>query len=77
MTEQVPKIKPLVWQRISQASFISECPVGYYEVYKSVVDQGRWKAKAGNHNTVTYASEAEAKAYCQDDYERRVRECLE
>lgn len=69
------KIKPLVWERI-QNYWIAITPIATYEVWKSVID-GRWKWRQHGHQECYLDSEVLAKAACQAEYERRVRECLE
>ncbi len=74
MTEQVPKIKPLVWVKDEDGIYEANTPFGYFwvEWIGSKMVEGYcldWSKE--------FPSIAEAKAACEQEYERRVRECLE
>ncbi len=79
--KQVPKTKPLVWHDCpyNDGWQTAEMPLCHcYVMYR----EGEYKAKKAYHAhvhqyTEWFDTEAEAKAWCQAEYERRVRECLE
>ncbi|AMV31313.1 hypothetical protein VN12_04295 [Pirellula sp. SH-Sr6A] len=73
MTEQVPKIKPLVWAHYTGMDYdcVAKSSVGDFYLYADSI--GKWVVDGkAVFNTVEAA-----KAWCQVEYERRVRECLE
>lgn len=81
MSEQVPKIKPLVWEEFFRnvhfANIESKTTFGRFAV--NVNPKGAYVSNCPFHvhPIPEFKSEAEAKAWCQAEYERRVRECLE
>lgn len=78
--KQVPKIKPLVWdsaEALGMKLLRASNPMVQFEMFATsknckVLMFGRNYKKKKDFDT-----EAEAKAWCQAEYERRVRECLE
>lgn len=80
--EQLPKIKPLVWVDVfrddKHANVKAETTFGKFCI--TVVEPiGCYVHAAPFYNWPfkECKSEADAKAWCQAEYERRVRECLE
>lgn len=75
----MPQIKPLVWHSVSHESIerdiVARSNVGNF--YVTFNFAGIWKSWFGNDCTGMFNSLDEAKATCQSEYERRVRECLE
>lgn len=73
--ENMPKIKPLVWVQTG-LDWRAATPIGAYEVWK-VMGNNRWRWMQQGFPGSYCDSEALAKAACEQEYERRVRECLE
>lgn len=79
--QSMPKIKPLVWEacQYNEGWQIADAPIGKcYVLYR----EGEYKAEKAYQGDCFgfpkwFDTEAEAKAWCQSEYERRVRECLE
>lgn len=69
------KIKPLVWVQTGR-DWRAATPIGTYEVWE-VMGNNRWRWMQQGFPGSYCDSEALAKAWCQAEYERRVRECLE
>lgn len=74
--EQLPKIRPLVWVQTGTRHRIAITPMGAFEVWKCVGEEA-WKGFFQGQQEYKFCSEEDAKAACQSEYERRVRECLE
>lgn len=74
--ESMPKIKPLVWVKTGTRHRIAITPMGAFEVWKCVGEEA-WKGFFQGQQEYKFGSEEEAKAACEQEYERRVRECLE
>lgn len=70
------KIKPLVWVKTSQTAEMAITSIAAFEVWESMVDK-TCKALCQGQQEYRFRSVDEAKAACQAEYERRVRECLE
>lgn len=84
----MPQIKSLVWKTICEKIQSHEAltPLGGFRYFRRLT--GEWTAWADDHewfdeekhNTKPgdkFETEVDAKAWCQQEYERRVRECLE
>lgn len=70
--ESMPQIKPLVWHSDDHLmQFETSTWVGDFTVYCDAT--GKWVTE----DLKVFDTEAKAKAYCEAEYERRVRECLE
>lgn len=69
----MPKIKPLVWVQVDDGgtTYGGGSAVASFTVYHSLLT-GKWTCLYGAFDSLD-----EAKAACQQEYERRVRECLE
>ncbi|AMV30893.1 hypothetical protein VN12_02175 [Pirellula sp. SH-Sr6A] len=79
MTEQVPKIKPLVWADHGNALnsvHNAKTPFGLINLH-GYGDGAFLLIDPFDCDTTDFKSVSEAKAWCQSEYERRVRECLE
>lgn len=74
--ESMPKIKPLVWVETGTRQRLAITSIGAFEVWKCMSEEA-WKAIFNGQQEYKFGSEEEAKAACQQEYERRVRECLE
>lgn len=70
------KIKPLVWVKTGKASHMAMTSIAFFEVWESIVDD-ECKALCQGQQPYGFQSIEEAKAACEAEYERRVRECLE
>jgi hypothetical protein len=77
----MPKIKPLVWEdqcrHPSHSNVLAETPWGNFEVV--VKQDGAYVLSDPKRplRLPEFNSESEAKAWCEAEYERRVKECLE
>jgi hypothetical protein len=89
MEKQVPKIKPLVWERGNELidEWTAETPFGKFRVFRRPQDEvariylsaitKAFVVAAQNIKHPHIESVEETKAYCEAEYERCVRECLE
>lgn len=79
--ENMPQIKPLVWQRGNPQinEWIAETPLGKFRVIKRSHDACAVIYMAPFRSMVSpdLVDVEETKAACEQEYERRVRECLE
>ncbi|AMV34347.1 hypothetical protein VN12_19635 [Pirellula sp. SH-Sr6A] len=79
MTEQVPKIKPLVWVDVCSGRnsvHNATTPFGLINLH-GYEDGAFLLVDPFDCDDTDFKSVLEAKAWCQAEYERRVRECLE
>jgi len=75
--ESMPQIKPLVWELCGlEGSMDAHASIGVFSVWKPRFAQ-HWVAQCNGILIKKAESEGEAKAACEAEYERRVRECLE
>jgi len=72
------KIKPLVWGdgRAAGCNYKAMTSIGSFQVTRGPMS-GWWIATVEYTTSSRHATASEAKAWCQAEYERRVRECLE
>lgn len=70
------KIKPLVWVESEELACVwdAEVPFGFFWVSLECDETFEAYTMEEHKN---FPTEAEAKAWCQSEYERRVLECLE
>ena len=79
--ESMPKIKPLVWERGNELieEWTAETPFGKFRVFRRPQDEVAriYLSAIKNIKHPHIESVEETKAYCEAEYERCVRECLE
>jgi hypothetical protein len=72
----MPKIKPLVWEQTHKRLYESKTPIGVFACWKKSGCK-QWFTQTGARFESSHEELDEAKAACEQEYERRVRECLE
>lgn len=74
--KQLPQIKPLVWVDVFDTGFLFRAETPFGNIYISQTDPSRFEVDSfeEEHDCKTLV---EAKSWCEQEYERRVRECLE
>jgi len=79
--ESMPQIKPLVWERGNELieEWTAETPFGKFRVFRRPQDEVAriYLSAIKNIKHPHIESVEETKAYCEAEYERCVRECLE
>jgi hypothetical protein len=71
-----PKIKQLEWVEVWEGYEDAKTPFGHYVVRPSI-DNKEFRMVNLRKITQTYSTLSEAKSAAQDDFEKRVRECLD
>ena len=77
--EDMPQIKPLVWIGEGGSLVFATSAIGDFKC-QFFKHANQWSVASNNwsaFHTSWFDSLVEAKAACQQEYERRVRECLE
>lgn len=78
-----PKIKQLEWKEEGsgyttlQSPFMSKYDVQYSELHNGFKPRIDYRDSSYWINSLIFDTAEEAKNFCQEDYERRVKECLE
>jgi len=78
-----PKIKQLEWKEevngytTLQSPFMSKYDVQYSELHNGFKPRVNYRDGSYWINSLIFDTAEEAKNFCHEDYERRVKECLE
>lgn len=71
-----PKIKQLEWRGDVAHRIKTNTSIGEYEVYRSINGDYLFYIDDIKATTITFNSLEKAKAFAQEDFERRIKECL-